>query len=107
MVQYIITPWRDRQELLRVRDAFYPSPKLDKKINDQRKAVARVSVWVQRGNCPHSIESTAIIVSAVLNDSPENPAYAIRAAYSAAFCRYVGYSTQTIYASLNAYAVVT
>lgn len=100
MVRYIITPWRSHSELLSVRTAFYPSrnPSSDE-LDDQpsrgsntdherRTAVARVSVWVQRGNCPHSVESTALLVSAMLNDSRDNSAYAVRAAYSAAFSRY-------------------
>lgn len=86
MVQYVITPWRDRGELLRVRQQLYPS---GASINDEdrRHAVARVSVWVQRGNCPHLVESTAILTSARLNDVSANSNYCIRAAYSAAFSR--------------------
>jgi ribosomal biogenesis protein LAS1 len=89
MVQYIITPWRNRQELLSAREAFYPPPDIDTATSteEQRKAVALVSVWVQRGNCPHAIESTALLVAAILNESTGNTAYAMRAAYSAAFCR--------------------
>jgi ribosomal biogenesis protein LAS1 len=88
MVQYVITPWRDRSELLKARDALYQSAStVDKQA--QYKAVALVSVWAQRGNCPHLIESTALLVSAILNDETGNPAYAMRAAYSTAFCRYV------------------
>lgn len=91
MVQYVITPWRDRSELLNVRNTLYPVPGIGKRSDDadRHKAVALVSVWVQRGNCPHLVESTAILVSAMLNDKAENSVYAIRAAYSAAFCRYV------------------
>ncbi|KFY32205.1 hypothetical protein V493_00420 [Pseudogymnoascus sp. VKM F-4281 (FW-2241)] len=91
MVQYIITPWRDRDELINVRQAFYQklsnggSP--DKEA--WQNAVALVSVWAQRGNCPHLIESTALLISASVNDKPASSAYAVRAAYSAAFCRFV------------------
>lgn len=46
-------------------------------------------IWVQRGNCPHLVESTAILISAMLNDVPGNSTYCVRAAYAAAFCRYV------------------
>lgn len=51
--------------------------------------MALVSVWVQRGNCPHLVESTALLVSTRLNDIAKNSAYAVRAAYAAAFGRYV------------------
>lgn len=60
---------------------------------DQHQAVARVSMWMQRGNCPHMVESTALLVAAVLSDdsaSVENVGswtYAARAAYSTAFSR--------------------
>lgn len=87
MVQYVITPWRNHGELLRLRQQLYSGS--GKRVNDssRRHAVAQVSVWMQRGNCPHLVESTAILTSAVLNDVPGNSAYCVRAAYSAAFCR--------------------
>jgi ribosomal biogenesis protein LAS1 len=89
MVQYIITPWRNRRELFSARQAFYPPLDTNEatREEEQRKAVALVSVWVQRGNCPHSVESTALLVSAILNEATGSTAYAMRAAYSAAFCR--------------------
>lgn len=89
MVQYIITPWRNRRELFNVRRAFYPSSEIGEAISNERRheAVEMVSVWVQRGNCPHSVESTALLVSAMLNETVGASAYAIRAAYSAAFSR--------------------
>ncbi|KAM3084550.1 hypothetical protein ACMFMG_001348 [Clarireedia jacksonii] len=90
MVQYVITPWRTRHELLRVRSSLYPSdPSLAPNLPQLREAVSLVSVWMQRGNCPHLVESTAIITSAILNDVPGNSTYCVRAAYSAAFCRFV------------------
>ena len=106
MVQYIFTPWRDRQELLTVRRQLYPerhgSPAAAAAGQKDRRqhAVARVSVWMQRGNCPHLVESTALLKAAILSDldacsTSERGAarlsgsYAARAAYSAAFSRYV------------------
>jgi hypothetical protein len=56
----------------------------------QRQAVARVSMWMQRGNCPHLVESTALLTAAVLSDEAGDDVggtYAVRAAYSAAFSR--------------------
>jgi hypothetical protein len=61
----------------------------------QQQAVSRVSMWMQRGGCPHMIESTALLTAAILSDLHESrtransSSYAIRAAYSAAFSRYV------------------
>ncbi|OAA66112.1 Las1-like protein [Cordyceps fumosorosea ARSEF 2679] len=106
MVQYIFTPWRDRQELLLVRDQLYahkrdelpapPSPNDDDTRRAQQNlAVARISMWVQRGSCPHMVESTALLFAAVLSDelaatqSAGSSTYAVRAAYSAAFSRFV------------------
>ncbi|KAI0430806.1 Las1-like-domain-containing protein [Xylaria sp. FL1042] len=140
MVQYIHTPWRDEEELLRVRQQFYPSsssspspssPPARAKPNAataahhnhnhiynnsrdedadgahvapaialdaerrQQQAVSRVSMWMQRGGCPHLVESTALLTAAVLSDLHESrtkansSSYAIRAAYSAAFSRFV------------------
>ncbi|KAJ4010264.1 hypothetical protein NW752_004938 [Fusarium irregulare] len=127
MVQYVFTPWRDRYELLLVREQMYtgivttnaqdlkrklgpdtsqPSDgenlQMRQAIDDketrarQHQAVARVSMWMQRGNCPHMVESTAILMAALLSDreassggNAASSAYAIRAAYSAAFSRFV------------------
>ncbi|KAI8951360.1 Las1-like-domain-containing protein [Xylaria longipes] len=121
MVQYIHTPWRDQEELSRVRQQFYPSlsppPHANAKPNNvptvphsgdenadalaldaemqQQQAVSRVSMWMQRGGCPHLVESTALLTAAVLSDLHESrtransSSYAIRAAYSAAFSRFV------------------
>ncbi|OTB05842.1 hypothetical protein M426DRAFT_319526 [Hypoxylon sp. CI-4A] len=138
MVQYLHTPWRDRAELLRVRQQFYPSPppttnaitasgswagfQQDRDVRAaaadvdeddygqdteartkaakdeeaaKQHAVSRVSMWMQRGGCPHLVESTALLMAAVLSDLHEtrtranSSSYAIRAAYSAAFSRFV------------------
>ncbi|KAH8891346.1 Las1-domain-containing protein [Thozetella sp. PMI_491] len=107
MVQYVFTPWRDRQELLKVRRQFYPQrhpqtfseaasfssppqhgvsysqsthrgtraksepsdgePEVDSRAQ-QHEAVARVSMWMQRGSCPHLVESTALLTAAILSD---------------------------------------
>ncbi|PVH89722.1 Las1-domain-containing protein [Cadophora sp. DSE1049] len=92
MVQYVITPWRNARELLSVRENLYPNltnPKRKVGGAERRHAVAKVSVWMQRGNCPHLVESTAILTAAVLNDVRDNTTYCVRAAYAAAFCRFV------------------
>lgn len=161
MVQYVFTPWRDRHELLLVRDQFYGSEALTRAAaggtpssriqggrasgrrveevagrdtcaeerrgegeglnqgdagrrttaaataandyqissreqgdqDEQHKAVGRVSMWMQRGNCPHMVESTALLMAAVLSDEAAAAGnagastYAVRAAYAAAFSR--------------------
>lgn len=117
MVQYVFTPWRDQKELLKVRSQLYPEfhPEssgihlkdqetgedetymlTSNHLEQKREAVARVSMWMQRGNCPHLVESTALLEAAILSDhqatsepslASSSNAYAARAAYSAAFSR--------------------
>ncbi|XWW96752.1 hypothetical protein V2A60_004732 [Cordyceps javanica] len=101
MVQYIFTPWRDRHELLLVRDQLYAGRQGQRQLHHdddarralQNLAVARISMWMQRGGCPHMVESTALLFAAVLSDdvaatqSAGSSTYAVRAAYSAAFSR--------------------
>ncbi|KAK3905301.1 Pre-rRNA-processing protein las1 [Staphylotrichum tortipilum] len=127
MVQYIFTPWRDRRELLAVRDQFYPPqaeqpqpPRTSCSTSggssgpnqhmgtghpeERQRAVAHVSMWMQRGGCPHMVESTALLTAAILSDDEgiaggagdgadgaagASRGYAVRAAYSAAFSRFV------------------
>ncbi|TQV99246.1 Las1-like protein [Cordyceps javanica] len=103
MVQYIFTPWRDRHELLLVRDQLYAGRQGQRQLHHdddarralQNLAVARISMWMQRGGCPHMVESTALLFAAVLSDdvaatqSAGSSTYAVRAAYSAAFSRFV------------------
>ncbi|KAF9771463.1 hypothetical protein IL306_010879 [Fusarium sp. DS 682] len=121
MVQYVFTPWRDRYELLFVREQMFTgintnaqepgdfnqsessaNARVQQELQDeetrkrQHQAVARVSMWMQRGNCPHMVESTALLMAAMLSDgeaaageNAASSAYAIRAAYSAAFSRFV------------------
>lgn len=118
MVQYAHTPWRNRAELLKVRRQFYPPASADEAAGsaadgspheeqqqtelEQQNAVARVSMWMQRGSCPHMVESTGLITAAMLNDLEETrtrsnrPSPAIRLAYSAAFSRYVYASSQKV-----------
>lgn len=93
MVQYITTPWSSRASLLQVRDALYPSASsttlsLEEITSRRREAIARVSIWAQRGNCPHLVESTALLSAAILNDDPRNEAWCVRAAYASSFSRY-------------------
>lgn len=66
-------------------------------------------MWMQRGGCPHLVESTALLRAAILSDlaaaaghetaadegaARSSGAYAARAAYSAAFSRYVSWKNR-------------
>ncbi|GEQ71733.1 hypothetical protein JCM33374_g5419 [Metschnikowia sp. JCM 33374] len=61
-----ITPYKNKDELLKVRDLFYTD------FNDLksfRTAVAKVTFWQTRGKLPHAVDATAWIVSAILKDT--------------------------------------
>ena len=110
MVQYSITPWRSQSDLLALRRAFYPtgepspsSTASSKPLSDEQqyslkhtkaRAVSLVAIYSHRGNCPHLLESTALLISAQLSDyttpvGPHLDASALKLAYSSAFCRFV------------------
>lgn len=113
MVTYVFTPWREPAELLQVRRQFFPHQTSaardgadraddgDQDDLEKHRAIARVSMWMQRGGCPHLVESTALLTAAMLSDrqttatvaipgpTASASSYAVRAAYSAAFSRQV------------------
>ncbi|KXT08977.1 hypothetical protein AC579_4024 [Pseudocercospora musae] len=83
MAKYAITPWRHQTDLLEVRRQLYGD-------SERRHAVDRVMAWKLRGNLPHAVESTALLVDAVLHHSIEGVSiFSVRAVYSAAFSRFV------------------
>ena len=88
MTKYTITPWRTQADLLRVREQLYPLN--SSSIDSRRYGVDRVMAWKLRGNLPHAVESTALLVDAILHHNiASNSTFSIRAVYSAAFCRFV------------------
>lgn len=107
MVQFIFTPWRNRAELLHVRNQFYPSSTTAASDPKQQpwstaaelaaieKAIARVFMWVHRGHCPHVIESTALLMAAIVLDAKSGSnqdavsGAAVRASYLMGFTRFV------------------
>lgn len=113
MVQFVFTPWRNRAELLRVREQLYPaftttittantappttswwsSPE---ELRAVEKAIARVFMWVHRGGCPHVVESTALLMSAIVFDARGGhdavAGAAVTAGYLVGFTRYVSHT---------------
>lgn len=107
MSRYIITPWRTHSDLLQIRDQlFHPSP--DQETPTKRHAISRIHTWKLRGNLPHAIESTALLLDAQLHhhstlqpqpqtknqsaphaSSSLSSDFSIRAVYTAAFTRFV------------------
>ncbi|KAI7209696.1 hypothetical protein KC333_g8598 [Hortaea werneckii] len=79
MPRYTITPWRHQRDLLEVRAQLYPhhtttaSPSTvaaapQQNVHDMRRhAVDRILAWKLRGNLPHAVESTALLVDAILH----------------------------------------
>ncbi|PHH74397.1 hypothetical protein CDD82_4951 [Ophiocordyceps australis] len=112
MVRYVFNCWRDRHEMLRVRQQLYPqddggqggddeagdeaqSLKRQRRRVQQQEAVARVSMWMSRQHCSHMVESTALLTAALLSDHDAAvqgnawATYAVRATYATAFSRFV------------------
>ena len=89
MPRYTITPWRHQTDLLAVRSQLY---RVDNTSEDLRRhAVDRVMAWKLRGNLPHAVESTALLVDAILHHTASelNSSFSVRAVYAAAFTRFV------------------
>lgn len=67
--------------------------RLESSLGDEDRrhhAVQRVMAWKARGNLPHAVESTALLMDAILHHNIEpNSIFSIRAVYSAAFTRFV------------------
>lgn len=88
MPQYVITPWKFHTELVQVRREIYQLG--DSNVDLRRHAIDWIAAWKQRGALPHAVESTALLVDAILHhDATINSSFSIRATYSAAFCRFV------------------
>jgi len=90
MVQYIVTPWMYRHELLDVREQFYPG--IPGHAGDGvKEAIRRVLMWTERGNCPCIVESTALLWSAILDEERDDGSatvhYTIKSAYTTALIR--------------------
>ena len=88
MAKFITTPWRAQADLLDIRKRLYYLENDD--TESRRHAVDRIMAWKLRGNLPHAVESTALLVDAILHDGIKtNSIFSVRAVYSAAFCRFV------------------
>ncbi|KAI9846991.1 MAG: rRNA-processing protein las1 [Sclerophora amabilis] len=81
-------PWKGRRDLLRVRGQLYRLN--DSRQDERREAIDTVRAWKTRGDLPHLVESTALLVDALLNDDEARASpWSIRSAYSTAFSRFV------------------
>lgn len=108
MVQFVFTPWRNRTELLCVRRQLFPAFRFTNpvptappepwwatpaELHDMEHAIARVFMWVHRGGCPHVVESTALLMAAIVFDArgPHDAVAqaAVVSGYLVGFTRYV------------------
>lgn len=110
MVQFVFTPWRNRAELLRVRQQLFPASSFSSpsststtppepwwatptELHDIERAIARIFMWVHRGGCPHVVESTALLMAAIVFDArgPHDAVAqaAVVSGYLVGFTRYV------------------
>ena len=81
------TPWRDKTELLKIHGWLYSVP-WSREHDNRRQACSTVSAWKLRGNLPHAVESTALLMEAIIADDPEiHRIDVIRLCYVAALCR--------------------
>ncbi|KAL9028970.1 MAG: hypothetical protein Q9196_002730 [Gyalolechia fulgens] len=86
-----ITPWRNQNDVLNVRDWLFPRNS-STKPQTRRKACNQIQAWKLRGGLPHAIESTWYVTEAILTDSAQDrgiSALARRACYCTAICRFV------------------
>lgn len=90
MARYTITPWKTPADLLIVRRQLY---NLEPSAPDARRhAVDRIMAWKLRSNLPHAVESTALLIDAILHNQNATEViseFSIRAVYAAAFTRFV------------------
>jgi ribosomal biogenesis protein LAS1 len=83
-----VVPWRHPDELLSLRTDFYYDPTTC--TQDRRSAaVSKVAAWQTRTQLPHTIESTALLTSALVADTSDAHPLHIRLGYSTAICRFV------------------
>lgn len=61
-----VTPWRDLEEWLFIKQSFFPSEPNDDLA--RKFAVDRVEAWSVRGRVPHAVVSTAMLSAAMIKD---------------------------------------
>ncbi|MCJ1247360.1 Cytoplasmic glyoxalase II [Trapelia coarctata] len=88
MAQLSVTPWKYIYELADLRKCFYPNSTTGG-LDRRREGCDRVSTWTTRGNVPHTIEATALLINAILHDEQNPFGTSNIATYSTAFARFV------------------
>lgn len=81
--------WRSPSELLHLKHSFFPTQPSPTDPDPRLHALSLVRALSVRTRLPHSIESTAILTSAILSDTPTASPLTLRLTYASAIIRFV------------------
>lgn len=85
-----VTPWKTNAEFFELKNWFFPALSDPEAANaSKQRAIARTKAYMVRGNVPHAVECTGMLVSAQIEDSPSSNAISTRLAMSTALIRFV------------------
>lgn len=83
---YVVTPWKRTSDLLKTRDDLYTPEDSE---DTRQLGVDTVFMWESRGNLPHAILSTALLIGAQLHNKAGSSPQSVQATYGTAFARSV------------------
>lgn len=82
-------PWENEDQALQtLKEWFFPEY-FPAQADSRHRAADRVQMYLTRGPVPHSIEITALLTAAKLNDESSTDASVAQMAYSMALIRYI------------------
>lgn len=85
-----VTPWKTNSEFFELKNWFFPAVSdPEAAIASKQRAIARTKAYMIRGNVPHAVECTGMLISAQIEDSPASNAISTRLAMSTALIRFV------------------
>lgn len=86
----IVMPWRDIAEYEQLKQWFFPaSNDPDMTHVSRQRAIARVRAYLVRGSVPHAVECTALLMSALIEDTPTANALSVRSQMAMSLIRFV------------------
>ncbi|KAG5359174.1 Pre-rRNA-processing protein [Yarrowia sp. C11] len=85
-----VTPWKTNAEFFELKNWFFPQLEDPQKtLESQKRAISRTKAYMIRGNVPHAVECTGMLVSAQIEDTDSANAISTRLAMSTALIRFV------------------
>ncbi|AOW04274.1 YALI0D18700p [Yarrowia lipolytica CLIB122] len=85
-----VTPWANKSEFFELKNWFFPGlSDPEAATASKQRAIARTKAYMIRGNVPHAVECTGMLVSAQIEDTPSANAISTRLAMSTAVIRFV------------------